>query len=87
MNKFLRGMTRAVVESFHLPEPILEIGSLQVEGASDDINIRTLFPGKDYTGVVFRAGPGVQAAIVGDLDGVARFAHASCPRNSEAMVM
>ena len=68
MNKFLRGMTRAVVESFHLPEPILEIGSLQVEGASDDINIRTLFPGKDYTGVDFRAGPGVDCvASVEDL--------------------
>ncbi|MBM4096128.1 MAG: class I SAM-dependent methyltransferase [Planctomycetes bacterium] len=59
MNQFLRGMMRAVAESFHLPGPFLEIGSMQVEGASDDINLRSLFPGSDYTGVDFRAGPGV----------------------------
>lgn len=68
MNKFLRGMARAVVESFHLPEPILEIGSLQVEGATDDINLRSLFPGKNYTGIDFRPGPGVDCvASVEDL--------------------
>ena len=68
MNKFLRGMARAVAESFHLPEPILEIGSLQVEGATGDINLRSLFPGKDYTGVDFRPGPGVDCvASVEDL--------------------
>jgi SAM-dependent methyltransferase len=59
MNQFLRGMMRAVVESFHLPEPILEIGSYQVEGQADLINLRSMFPGKAYTGVDFRAGPGV----------------------------
>lgn len=59
MNRFLRGVTQAIVESFHLPEPILEIGSYQVEGQSELINLRGLFPGKQYTGVDFRAGPGV----------------------------
>jgi SAM-dependent methyltransferase len=59
MNLFLRGMVRAVTESFHLPEPILELGSLQVEGQSELINLRGLFPGKDYQGVDFRPGPGV----------------------------
>jgi SAM-dependent methyltransferase len=59
MNRFLRGMVRAVAESFHLPEPILEIGSYQVEGQADLIDLRGLFPGKSYTGVDFRPGPGV----------------------------
>jgi len=61
MNQFLGGTMRAIAESFHLPEPILEIGSLQVEGKgqADTINLRGLFPGKAYTGVDFRAGPGV----------------------------
>jgi SAM-dependent methyltransferase len=59
MTRFLRGMIRAVAESFELPEPILELGSLQVEGGSDSVNLRHLFPGKTYTGVDFRAGPGV----------------------------
>lgn len=59
MNRFLRGMAQAAVESFHLPEPILEIGSLQVDDQSNLINLRGLFPGKAYTGVDFRPGPGV----------------------------
>ena len=59
MNQMLRGVTRAIVESFHLPEPILEIGSYQVEGQGQLIDLRSLFPGKAYVGVDFRAGPGV----------------------------
>jgi SAM-dependent methyltransferase len=59
MNLFLRGVLQAVTQSFHLPEPILEIGSYQVEGQSDLIDTRGLFPGKAYTGVDFRPGPGV----------------------------
>lgn len=59
MTRFLRGMIRAVAESFELPEPIVELGSLQVEGGSDSVNLRHLFPGKSYTGVDFRKGPGV----------------------------
>ena len=45
MNRFLRGVVQAMVESFHLPEPILEIGSYQVEGQSNLINLRNLFSG------------------------------------------
>ncbi|MCI0703498.1 MAG: methyltransferase domain-containing protein [Planctomycetia bacterium] len=59
MTRFLRGMARAMVESFTLPDPILEIGSYQVEGQEDLIDLRGLFAGRDYTGVDFRAGPGV----------------------------
>ncbi|HEX4590444.1 MAG TPA: class I SAM-dependent methyltransferase [Gemmataceae bacterium] len=59
MNQFLRGVVRAVVESFDLPGPVLEIGSYQVAGQEHAINLRSLFPGKEFIGVDFREGPGV----------------------------
>lgn len=59
MNHFLNGVARAMVESFPLPDPILEIGSYQVEGQESLINLRSLFPGREYIGVDFREGPGV----------------------------
>jgi SAM-dependent methyltransferase len=59
MNKFLRGVARSMIESFDLPGPILEIGSYQVAGQEDLINLRGLFPGREYTGIDFRPGPGV----------------------------
>ena len=66
MNLFLRGMMQAVAESFPLPEPILEIGSYQVEGQADILDLRSMFPGKDYVGTDFRAGPGVD--LVADVE-------------------
>ena len=66
MNRFLRGVVQAMVESFRLPEPILEIGSYQVEGQSNLINLRNLFPGKAYVGMDFRPGPGVD--LVADVE-------------------
>lgn len=59
MNRFLRGVARALVESFELPGPVLEVGSYQVAGQEDLIDLRGLFPGRPYTGVDFRPGPGV----------------------------
>jgi SAM-dependent methyltransferase len=59
MTGFLRGVARAMIESFDLPDPILEIGSYQVDGQEDLVNLRSLFAGRPYTGVDFRAGPGV----------------------------
>jgi SAM-dependent methyltransferase len=68
MNLFLNGVARALAESCTLPEPILEIGSYQVDGQEDLINLRGLFPGCKYTGVDFRPGPGVDClASVDDL--------------------
>jgi SAM-dependent methyltransferase len=68
MNQFLRGVVRAVAESFDLPGPVLEIGSFQVEGQEHLIDLRSLFRGKEYVGVDFRAGPGVDCvANVEDL--------------------
>lgn len=59
MNRFLYGVARAVAETFELPDPILEIGSYQVEGQESLINLRSLFPRKSYTGIDMREGPGV----------------------------
>ena len=59
MNQFLRGVARALAESFTLPDPILEIGSYQVEGQDELIDLRGLFPGRPYVGVDCRPGPGV----------------------------
>ncbi len=59
MNQFLRGVVRAVAEAFDPPGPVLEIGSYQVAGQTDLIDLRGLFRGKAYVGVDFRPGPGV----------------------------
>jgi SAM-dependent methyltransferase len=86
MNQFLHGVVRAVAESFDLPGPVLEVGSYQVDGQERLINLRTLFPGRDYVGVDFRAGPGVDcvasvealpqpAASVGTVVAVSTFEH------------
>lgn len=59
MNHFLRGVVRAIRESFELDGPVLEVGSYQVEGQEGLINLRSLFPGQPYTGLDMRRGPGV----------------------------
>ena len=59
MNRFLHGLARAVAGAFDLPAPVLEIGSYQVEGQEHIADLRSLFPGKEYVGTDFRAGPGV----------------------------
>jgi SAM-dependent methyltransferase len=59
MNHFLHGVMRAVAETFSLPAPILEIGSYQVPGQEAIGNLRDLFPGRDYSGLDMRPGPGV----------------------------
>jgi SAM-dependent methyltransferase len=59
MNCFLRGVARAIAETFDLPEPILEVGSYLVEGQQHLADLRSLFPGKEYVGLDIRPGPGV----------------------------
>lgn len=66
MNQFLHGVARAVAETFDLPEPILEIGSLQVPGQEAIANLRPLFGRKEYLGVDARPGPGVD--VVADVE-------------------
>jgi SAM-dependent methyltransferase len=68
MNHFLHGVARATSEAFVLPAPIIEIGSFQVPGQEEVSNLRSLFPGKQYTGVDMRPGRGVDCvADVEDL--------------------
>jgi SAM-dependent methyltransferase len=59
MNQFLKGVAQAITETFVLPEPILEVGSYQVPGQEALANLRDFFPGKSYTGIDIRPGPGV----------------------------
>lgn len=59
MNLLLRGVVRAIAETFDLPGPILEIGSLQVPGQDSLIDLRSHFPGREYLGIDIRPGPGV----------------------------
>ena len=59
MNCFLRGVARSMIETFDLPGPVLEVGSYQVAGQEELIDLRGLFPGQTYTGLDFRPGPGV----------------------------
>jgi len=58
----LDALTRALVESavavFDPPGPVLEIGSLQVQGEAVG-DLRTLFPGAQYVGCDMIDGPGV----------------------------
>jgi len=58
----LDALTRALVESavavFDPPGPVLEIGSLQVQGEAVG-DLRTLFPGAEYVGCDMIDGPGV----------------------------
>jgi len=55
-------LTRALVESLaavvNPPGPVLEIGSLQVQGEAVG-DLRPIFPGKEYIGCDMQAGPGV----------------------------
>jgi SAM-dependent methyltransferase len=59
MNHLLHGVVRAIAETFPLAGPILEIGSFQVSGQESIGDLRPLFPGREYIGVDFRPGPGV----------------------------
>jgi SAM-dependent methyltransferase len=59
MNHLLYGVVRAISETFTCAGPVLEIGSFQVPGQEHIGDLRPLFPGREYIGVDFRPGPGV----------------------------
>jgi len=63
---FLRGLARAAIETFDLPEPILEVGSYQVQGQEDLVDLRSLLAPRRYIGLDVRPGPGVD--LVGDVE-------------------
>ncbi|MBI3461886.1 MAG: methyltransferase domain-containing protein [Planctomycetes bacterium] len=89
MNDFIHGVIRAATETFDFPEPILEVGSYQVDGQEHIGNLRGLFPGKRYTGIDIRRGPGVDSvedveslprvnASVGSVIALNVFEHVQC---------
>ncbi|CAN5521225.1 hypothetical protein BH11PLA2_BH11PLA2_20370 [soil metagenome] len=59
MTPFLRGVAQAMIEAFTPAGPVLEVGSYQVDGQSNLINLRSLFPGQKFIGLDIREGPGV----------------------------
>jgi SAM-dependent methyltransferase len=66
MNRFIRGLVRAVAEAFPLPGPVLEVGAYQVPGQEGLADLRPLFPGRPYVGLDVRPGPGVD--LVADVE-------------------
>ena len=59
MRENIRACVQAVAETLTIPQPLIEIGSFQVEGQSYVANLRPLFADSDYTGCDMRPGPGV----------------------------
>jgi len=63
MRKLVRDWVRMLAGVLPTPEPIIEFGSLQVEGIGELANLRPLFAGKRYVGTDLRAGPGVDCIL------------------------
>ena len=59
MRENIRACVQAVAETLTIPQPIVEIGALQVEGRLYSADLRPLFAECDYTGCDIRPGPGV----------------------------
>jgi len=55
----IREFVRVVAERIEIPEPVVEIGALQVEGSFYSVDLRPFFPRKSYIGCDARPGPGV----------------------------
>lgn len=55
----IREFVRVAAETLEAPEPIVEIGALQVPGQMYSAELRPLFPGKQYIGCDEQEGPGV----------------------------
>ena len=61
----IRAFVEAVSRTLEVPGPIVEFGAYRVEGQERLADLRALFPGRPFTGVDLRAGPGVDR--VGDV--------------------
>jgi SAM-dependent methyltransferase len=61
MRPNVREFLRLITCHVDLPEPIIEIGSFQVDGQEELANLRPLFPGKQYIGCDMRPGKGVDS--------------------------
>lgn len=63
MRKLVRDWVRMLAETVPMAEPMIEFGSLQVEGIGELANLRPLFPAKRYVGADLRPGPGVDCVL------------------------
>jgi len=59
MRDNVKDLVQLVAQTLDVPEPIVEIGSLQVEGQVGYADLRPFFPGKTYIGCDLRQGIGV----------------------------
>ena len=59
MRKETRAFTETIARTLDLPEPVVEIGALQVPGQEKYANLRPLFTGKQFIGCDMREGTGV----------------------------
>lgn len=55
----IQEFVRVVSRTLEILEPIVEVGSFQVEGSPYVVDLRSLFSGKTYIGCDARMGPGV----------------------------
>jgi SAM-dependent methyltransferase len=58
MDALSRALVKSLAAVVNPPGPVLEIGSLQVQGEAVG-DLRPMFPGKEYVGCDMQAGPGV----------------------------
>ncbi|MFT7471636.1 MAG: SAM-dependent methyltransferase [Kiritimatiellia bacterium] len=63
MRKSIRRFAELVARTWDLPGPIYEFGSYQVEGQEKMLDLRPLFPDKEYIGCDMREGPGVNKVL------------------------
>jgi SAM-dependent methyltransferase len=59
LREHVKQIVKLISQHIDLPEPIVELGALQVEGQIGSADLRPFFPGKRYIGCDFRQGPGV----------------------------
>jgi SAM-dependent methyltransferase len=59
MRPHLREFLELCAQTLVCPEPIVEVGALQVAGQEEIADLRPLFPGKAYIGCDMQPGPGV----------------------------
>lgn len=63
MRKCIRDFVKIVSENLDLPEPIYEFGALQPLDQKEFADLRPFFPGKQYIGCDYQAGPGVDKVL------------------------
>jgi len=63
MRKCVRDFVRIFAEAVPAAEPIYEFGSFQASNSGASVDLRPIFPGKEYVGCDMREGPGVDMIL------------------------